>query len=128
MTMTKEERIQQIIDTLDESTIVMMWNERCDAYRYDDDRIYSMSEIDDIFGKMWASDFLDKFGRDFDGSDDYFKDGVWGLESFNDIYDVVDDDELIEYIINEDEDFESDGVDGIREILDEEDEEEEEEL
>lgn len=123
-TMTKEERLQNIIDNLDESEVLTMWNERCDSNYYDDDRIYYMSELDDLFGKMWASDFLDKFDRDFDGSDDYFKYGVWGVESFNDIYDVVDDDELITYIIDEDEDFNNDEI---REILDAEEEEEEEE-
>ena len=123
MTMTKEDRIQAIIDTMDECEIVSMWNERCDSYCCDDEHIYSMNEIDDIIGKMWASDFLDKFDRDFDLADDYFKDGLWNYESFNDIYDVVDDGELIEYMIDEDEDF---GDDRIREILDEEDEDEEE--
>lgn len=122
-TMTKEERLQSIIDTMDEWNIIQMWNDRCDSYSDFEDRIYYMTEIDDIFGKMWASEFLDKFDRDFDGTDEFFRDGIRGLESFSDIYDVVDNGELIEYIIDEDEDF---GDDRIREVLDSEDEEDEE--
>jgi len=123
-TMTKEDRIQEIINNMDDAELISAWNERCDAYNYDDDRIYYMHEIDEYFNGVSVSEFLSNLSDDFRIGDDYWKNGIWGIESFDDIYDVIDDDELIEYIINEDDDL---GNDDIRDILDEEEEEEEEE-
>ena len=122
--MTKEERLQNIIDNMEDAELISAWNERCDSYSYDEDHIYYMSEIDELFYDVKVSEFLSNLADDFRVGDDYFKDGVWGIESFDDIYDVINDDDLIEYIINEGDDL---GNDDIREILDEEDEEEEEE-
>lgn len=123
--MTKEERLQNIIDNIEDAELISAWNERCDSYSYDEDHIYYMHEIDEFFHDVKVSEFLSNLADDFRVGDDYFKDGVWGIESFDDIYDVIDDDDLIEYIINEDDDL---GNDDIREILDEEEEEEEEEV
>lgn len=120
--MTKEERLQNIIDNMEDDELISAWNERCDSYSYDDDHIYYMYEIDELFHDVKVSEFLSNLADDFRVGDAYFKDGVFGIESFDDIYDVIDDDDLIEYIINEDEDF---GNDDIREILDEEEEDEE---
>jgi hypothetical protein len=121
--MTKEERLQNIIDNMEDDELISAWNERCDSYSYDDDHIYYMYEIDDLFCDVKVSDFLSNLADDFRVGDNYFKDGVFGIESFDDIYDVIDDDDLIEYIINEDDDL---GNDDIREILNEEEEEDEE--
>ena len=123
-TMTKEDRIQEIINNMDDAELISAWNERCASYNYDDDRIYYMHEIDEYFNGVSVSEFLSNLSDDFRIGDDYWKNGIWGIESFDDIYDVIDDDELIEYIINEDDDL---GNDDIRDILDEEEEEEEEE-
>ena len=119
--MTKEERLQNIIDNMEDAELISAWNERCDSYSYYEDHIYYMSEIDELFYDVKVSEFLSNLADDFRVGDDYFKDGVWGIESFDDIYDVINDDDLIEYIINEDDDL---GNDDIREILDEEEEEE----
>ena len=121
--MTKEERLQNIIDNMEDAELISAWNARCDSYSYDDDHIYYMYEIDELFHDVKVSDFFSNLADDFRVGDNYFKDGVFGIESFDDIYDVIDDDDLIEYIINEDEDL---GNDDIREILDEEEEEDEE--
>ena len=121
--MNREERLQNIIDNLEDAELISIWNEIQDANSYYEDHIYYMYEIDELFHDVKVSEFLSNLADDFRVGDDYFKDGVWGIESFNDIYDVIDDDEIINYIIGTEEDF---GNDDIREILDEEEEEDEE--
>lgn len=49
------------------------------------DRYYPMSEIDDLFCDTKVSDFLDGLSDDFNHKDNYFKFGVYGLESSNEV-------------------------------------------
>lgn len=97
----------------------------CDTYRDSERYIVPMGEFDDMFYGMKASEVVRAIENadHFSINDEWFIDGIYGLESFDDLYDVMDDDELITYIIDEDEDF---GDDRIREVLDSEDEEEDE--
>ena len=50
-----------------------------------DDRYYPMSDIDDHFCDVKVSDFLDRLSGDFNHNDNYFKYGVYGLESSNEV-------------------------------------------
>lgn len=113
----KRENLQNIIDNLDETEIITMWNYIC----ADSDVIYYMDELDGFFHDKkhcnCATDIIDSLDDNFSTSDYYFADGEWGIKSFDDIYDIVDDDELINYMLDSDEDF---GNDDIRDILDEE--------
>lgn len=118
----KREKLQEIIDNADENDIITWWNDHCDC---DTDCIYYMDELDGYFdGRNCKSptDIIDSLDSDFSTSDYYFTEGDYGLKSFDDIYDVVDDDDLIDYMLEADEDF---GNDDIRDILDEETDEEE---
>lgn len=118
----KREKLQEIIDNLDETVIIAMWNDIC----ADSDIIYYMDELDGFFHDKkhynCATDIIDSLDSDFSTSDYYFADGDWGIKSFDDIYDIVDDDELINCMLDNDDDF---GNDDIRNILDEETEDEE---
>lgn len=117
----KREKLQEIIDNLDETVIITMWNDIC----ADSDIIYYMDELDGFFNKRGyksATSIIDSLDDDFSTEDYYFSDGNWGIKSYDDIYDVVDDDDLIDYMLEVDEDF---GNDDIRDILDEETDEEE---
>lgn len=117
----KRENLQNIIDNLDETAIITMWNDIC----ADSNTIYYMDELDGFFAKKGyksATNIIDSLDDDFSTSDYYFADGDWGIKSFDDIYDIVDDDELINYMLDNDDDF---GNDDIRDILDEETDEEE---
>ena len=112
----KRENLQNIIDNLDETAIITMWNDIC----ADSDTIYYMDELDGFFDKRGyksATNIIDSLDDDFSTSDYYFADGNWGIKSFDDIYDIVDDDELINYMLDNDDDF---GNDDIRDILNEE--------
>lgn len=113
----KRENLQEIIDNADENDIITWWNDIC----ADSDTIYYMDELDGFFHDKkhynCATDIIDSLDSDFSTSDYYFADGEWGIKSFDDIYDIVDDDELIDYMLDSDEDF---GNDDIRDVLDEE--------
>lgn len=110
----KREKLQEIIDNLDETDVIEMWNEACPSDR----DIHYMDELDEHFKHASPTNIVDSLVDGFSTSDYYFAEGDYGdLESFDDIYDVVDDCIIIDYMLDMDEDF---GNDDIRNILDEE--------
>lgn len=124
--MTKTEMIKDLLENMSESQLYIIANEYSDKTNYYDDRIYDMDEFDEIMSGMSPSDIATKiFYGDFRPNDNYFKfDGYANLESFDYISDEVDLEEIADYIVDNDEDFDDSDI---REILDEENEEEEEE-
>lgn len=126
MTMTKEDRLQNIIDNTHDGFVLGWWNDMCDN-TYDDERhIYCMEEFNECFyglSPLKIAEVIENADR-FSSCDEYFVDGIYGLNSFDDLYDIMDDAELIDYMIDNDEDF---GDDRIREVLDSDDEDEEDE-
>ena len=124
--MTKTEMIKDLLENMSESQLYIIANEYFDKTNYYDDRIYDMDEFDEIMSGMSPSDIATKiFYGDFRPNDNYFKfDGYANLESFDYISDEVDLEEIADYIVDNDEDFDDSGI---REILDEENEEDEEE-
>ena len=85
-----------------------------------------MEEFDEIMDGMPPWNIATKiFYGDFRPNDNYFKfDGYANLESFDYISDEVDLEEIADYIVDNDEDFDNSDI---REILGEDDEEDEEE-
>ena len=118
----KRDRLLEILNDIDEATLFDMMNERRDAVG--EAEMHYMGDLDDHFKGYTASDLLEDISRDFDKDDDYFVYDNYNFEyvSFNDLYDYNDDDELIDYILENDEDFYNDDI---REVLDEETDEEE---
>jgi hypothetical protein len=92
--------IKEFLEDMDEMDVMSIWN---DISSYDGrvDSIYDMDSLDDFFGEMRVSEFLDKLDGDFNHRDNYFYDTIWGIASTDDIFDVVDIDELA-YILEED--------------------------
>ena len=123
--MIKTEMIKDLLENMSESQLYIIVNEYFDKTNYYDDRIYDMDEFDEIMSGMSPSDIATKiFYGDFRPNDNYFKfDGYANLESFDYISDEVDLEEIADYIVDNDEDFDDSDI---REILDEENEEEEE--
>lgn len=130
----KKERILEVIKQMDDSDIVQLWNEYCqDANRYDDEIMdaYTMEELIEN-----SNDTMNWLNRFFFGYDDYNKEGsanpnrnyftfngYGNIISFDYIYNQFSDefsyiwiDELIDYIIENENAF---GVDEIAEILEE---------
>ena len=118
------EKVKEILENLDESELKNMWNEYCRENCYDEQEIFEMCEIDDLFCDVKVSDFLDKLSDDFNHTDNYFRYSIYGLESFDDVSDVADIDELANYIVDNNETFDNDELE---ELIEEEEEEEDEE-
>lgn len=108
---------------IEENDLVYIWNEYCDKNKNFDDRIFQMGELDDYVGKGYATEILDRFSDDFSIRDDYFVETIYGIESFNVVDEYIYFDDLVEYIVRNEEDF---GMDRIREIFEEDEEETEE--
>lgn len=110
----------------DDNELVEMWNDYCGANCYDDDHIYHMYELNDLFYDRGATELLDALGDNFRHRDEYFKWGIYGLESFNDLYDKIDNyslSDLADYLIDHKKDY---GVVELRELFEELENEEEE--
>ena len=124
--MTKTGMIKDLLENMSESKLYTIANEYFDKTEYYDDRIYDMEEFDEIMNGMSPSDIALKiFYGDFRPNDHYFKfDGCANFQSFDYISDEVDLEEIADYIVDNDEDFDNSDI---REILDEENEEDEEE-
>ena len=121
------EKVKEILENMDENELKRIWNEYCQNNSYDDQEIFEMWEIDDLFCDTKVSDFLDKLSDDFNAKDNYFRYGIYGLESFDDITDIVDFDDLTNYIVDNNETFDNDELEELIEEEDEEEESEEEE-
>ena len=121
-----EEKIKEIIEEMSTEDKVALWNEYCDSVNRTDDWIYSMGEFDEIMNGREPWDIVRTcyFG-DFNPTHEYFWfNGYANLESD----DWIDGekspfyiDELVDYIIENEEDF---GNDEIEEVLEGEEEEE----
>lgn len=125
--MTKTEMIKDLLENdMSDSHLLFIYNEYLNKTNYYDDRIYDMNEFDEIMFGMSPSDIALKiFYGDFRPNDHYFKfDGYDNLQSFDYISDEVDLEEIADYIVDNDEDFDNSDI---REILGEDDEEDEEE-
>lgn len=126
--MTKAEMIKDLLENgMSDSYLLMIYNEYLNKVEYYDDRIYNMDdEFDEMMNGMKPLDIALKiFYGDFRPNDHYFKfDGCANLYSFDYLSDEIDFEEIADYIVDNNEDF--DDID-IREILDEENDEDEEE-
>lgn len=107
-----EELLEEVVNDLDEYTTLAVWNTYCDDNCYDEERIYDMSDFDDFASGYSPMELVENLD-DFTTCDDYFVNGSYGFHSISDIYDVVDDSTIVEYLLNDlyandFEDFEND--------------------
>lgn len=129
------DKVLDVLSDLSEDDLISVWNEYCDANNYVDDRIYYMSELDDVYGygvfdNSPITDIIDTIRddfNDFDTSCDYFGVTMYGYESFDspDSFSGFDINDLCKYIVDNDDAL---GENQLREVLEEiaEDEEDEE--
>ena len=102
----KEELREKAIEMLDNDGDLFIdcvndldnWNGFADGFRG-----YPMWELDDLYGDMKVSDFLDVITSDFDKNDEYFIETIYGIESTDDLaehyHDNVYTDELVDELI-----------------------------
>lgn len=119
------EEIREIIDNMNADEQVAIHNRYCDEVGYSDDEIFSMDEINEwLAGKDPDEILRMAFYGDFRPCDEYFCfNGYANLESTDYPDEWIDIDDIVDYIIDNDEDFDNDEI---RDILDEDEEEEEE--
>lgn len=121
--------IIEALNNLDNSDLIAIHNEYCDACNDPDSRIYDMCDIDEMLSGYSPSDIAGMiFYGSFNPNDDYFTfDGYANLASFDYVTQSecpICEVDIAEYIVDYDEDF---GNDDIREILDAADEDDEDE-
>ena len=120
--MAKREKLVDYINDMKTEEIVELHNRYCEAAGYEDDRIYSMYELDEILEGRTPTDILLRgFYGDFRPQHDFFWfNGYGNLESADYIADMpifaID---IANYILSEKDSL---GNDEIQEILDGEEE------
>ena len=100
--MTLEELKKELEDVfydMQDYALAFLWNDYCDDCRYYDDKLYTMDMLDDIFSGLSPLEVLDKVGRDFDTSCDFWKDTIYGVESVSNVIDEIDMESLIDWLI-----------------------------
>lgn len=113
----KKEQIIEILENLDDSEKMSIYRDFVNETGYDN--IFDMDELDEILSGEEPSLIANMiFYGDFRPNDNYFMfDGCGNLESFDYLDDKMYFDEMAQYMIDYDEDFDNDEI---REILDEE--------
>lgn len=104
--MTLNEKIMEVLQAMDDETTLEAWNEFQRAYNYDEE-IFPLSEVCECFlNDLTFAEALEAIDKDeFDLSDDYAVNTIYGWKTFCDIFEVVDLGELANYIENEQETF-----------------------
>lgn len=119
--MEKREKLVEYINNLDDDELIELHNSYCEAAGYEDDRVYSTDELDEILDGRTPTDILSMgFYGDFRPQHDFFWfDGYGNLKSADYITDMpiyaID---IANYVLSEKDSL---GNDEIQEILDKED-------
>lgn len=110
------EEINNVVESLTEEQLIEAWNNYCDENHYEEVICYlSDYEINDLFSNKTPAELI-RMGKDVDLDSKYFYFHLGELYTTNDIYDVVDDSEIADYVIDYDDDC---GDSELRELLDE---------
>lgn len=108
--------INNVVESFTEEQSIEAWNNYCDENYYEERIDYlSDDEINDLFSNKTPAELI-RMGSDVDLDDKYFYFHLGELNTTDDIYDVVDDSEIVDYIIDYDDDC---GDSELRELLDE---------
>lgn len=111
------EEINRVVEEFTTEQSIEAWNKFCEKNSYYEDYIHTLSDeiIDEEFYNKTPSELI-RMGRDIDLDDDYYYYHLDELRTTDDIYDVVDDSEIADYVINYDDDC---GDSELRDLLDE---------
>lgn len=108
--------IERVVEEFTTEQSIEAWNNYCERNSYEE-TIERLSDdtIDELFADKTPSELI-RMGEDVDLDDDYFYFHLGELNTTNDIYDVVDDSEIADYVIDYDDDCEDSEL---RDLLDE---------
>lgn len=117
--------VAEAIQNMNAYDVVRMHNEYCYEMS-SEDVVFHMSEMEDVFYGKSFLDVIDSLADDFCARDDFFYlDSMGRWNSTNDIWEVIDADELADFIVDEDNALYNSTI---RSILNNYEEEEEEDL
>lgn len=108
--------IKEVVEDFREEKLVELWNEFCDKNYYEERIDYlSDDEINDYFSNKTPAELI-RMGSDVDLDNKYFYFHLDELNTTDNVFDVVDIDELVDYIIDNDNDCNDTDI---RDLLDE---------
>ena len=124
------DEVLEMLRDMDDNDLVAVHNEYCEEVRYHDDRIYYMSEFDELYcmdGKSPLDIIRDAFNGSFYPNDDWFRwNGYGNLESTDCPEDWMELDEIADYIVENDDALRNDDIRDLMDEIEAENEEEEE--
>ena len=98
------ENIREVVEDFKENKLVELWNEFCVKNCYEEVIYYlSDDEINDWFSNKTPAELI-RMGSNVDLDNKYFYFHLGELNATDNIFDVVDIDELVDYIIDNDDD------------------------
>lgn len=117
----KEQKIVDYLNDIEDSELVAIHNEFIQCMRYDEDWIYSMEELDDIWAGRKPLEILNDVSDDFNPNHDWVKfngygqavSSYWAIDLVEDVTELRD---IAKYCVENDDGL---GDCGIRDILDE---------
>lgn len=110
------ENIREVVEDFKENKLVELWNEFCNKNYYEEVIYYlSDDEINDFFSNNTPAELI-RMGSDVNLDNKYFYFHLGKLNTMDNIFDVVDIDELVDYIIDNDNDCNDTDI---RDLLDE---------
>ena len=121
-----KQKIVDYINSMNDEEVIELHNRYCEAAGYEDDRIYSMYELDELLEGRTPTDILSMgFYGDFRPHHDFFWfNGNGNLESADYTTDMpIFASDIANYILSEEDSL---GNDEIQEMLDEDEEDEQE--
>ena len=107
--MTKRERVSEAIEDMLSTDLIDVWNMYCDKGNNLEDRYLYMEEFNELFYGCTPLKIAEVvYDEDFNPNHEYFKEGIYGVTSYEDAWSCVcdmDTDMLIDYIVDNDESF-----------------------
>ena len=110
------ENIKEVVEYFKENKLVELWNEFCNKNYYEEVIYYlSDDEINDFFSNKTPAELI-RMGSNVDLDNKYFYFHLDELNTTDNVFDVVDIGELVDYIIDNDNDCNDTDI---RDLLDE---------
>ena len=121
-----EDLVFDTINNMSDSEMIDLWNEYCGDNGYYDDRIEYFDES--VFNDLMSGKTPYEIYQIIDNSDisffnDYCRYDGYELNTFSDIYDSIDIDDLVKWVIEEENDLCNFDIDELYNKLSDEDEE-----
>lgn len=93
---------KDVLINLDNNELMDLWNDMCDDYNWFEDKVYFVDEIDAVLSFASAREVLHMVeGNDFNLYDTFFKYDTDDISSSDYLEDLIDIDELYDYLNEE---------------------------